>query len=50
MTLAHGLLDGQLRSRFRAMVAWPHWVPFMAGGRGKCLPSSLVVKKKRETG
>lgn len=47
MTFAQGLLDGQFRSRFRAIVAWPHWVPFIAGGRGKCLPSSLFDHKNK---
>ena len=41
MTLAHGLLEGQFFFRFLAIVAWPHWVPFRAGGSGRCLPSSL---------
>lgn len=41
MTFAHGLFDGQLRSKFLAIVACPHWVPFIAGGRGKCFPSNL---------
>lgn len=41
MTLAHGLLDGQFLSKFLAIVAWPHCVPFIAGGSGKCLPSNL---------
>lgn len=45
-----GRFEGQLRSKFRAIVACPHWVPFMEGGNGKCLPSSLeeYQKKKRE--
>lgn len=47
MTLAHGLLDGQFLSKFRAIVACPHWVPFIAGGRGKCLPSSLRKKLQK---
>lgn len=47
MTLEHGRFDGQLRSTLRAMVACPHWVPFMAGGSGRCLPSSLQGKKER---
>lgn len=41
ITFAHGLFDGQLRSKFLAIVAWPHWVPFIAGGSGKCFPSNL---------
>lgn len=44
ITLAHGLFDGQLRSKLRAMVACPHCVPFIAGGNGKCFPSSLQKK------
>lgn len=44
MTFEHGLFDGQLRSRFRAIVACPHWVPFIAGGSGRCFPSSLWRK------
>jgi hypothetical protein len=34
-------LDGQLRSKLRAIVACPHCVPFIAGGNGKCFPSNL---------
>lgn len=41
MTFEHGLFDGQLRSKFRAIVACPHWVPFIAGGNGRCFPSNL---------
>jgi len=46
MTLAHGLFDGQFLSRFRAIVAWPHWVPFIAGGSGRCFPSNLMSSKQ----
>lgn len=46
ITLAHGLFDGQFLSRFRAIVAWPHWVPFMAGGSGRCFPSNLISSKQ----
>ncbi|CAG2063935.1 unnamed protein product [Timema podura] len=46
ITLAHGLLEGQFLSRLRAMVAWPHWVPFMAGGKGRCFPSSLMSSRQ----
>ena len=42
ITFAQGLLEGQFLCKFLAMVAWPHWVPLRAGGRGKCLPSSLI--------
>ena len=42
ITFAQGLLEGQFLCRFLAMVAWPHWVPLRAGGRGKCLPSSRI--------
>lgn len=45
MTLAHGLFDGQFRSKLRAIVACPHCVPFIAGGNGKCFPSSLQKRK-----
>lgn len=49
ITLAQGLFDGQLRSKLRAIVACPHWVPFNAGGSGKCLPSNLIVRwRERE--
>lgn len=44
MTFEHGLFDGQLRSRLRAIVACPHCVPFIAGGSGKCFPSNLYEK------
>lgn len=44
MTFEHGLFDGQLRSKFRAIVACPHWVPFIAGGSGRCFPSNLCRK------
>jgi hypothetical protein len=44
ITLAQGLFDGQFFLRFLAIVAWPHWVPFRAGGRGRCLPSNLRDK------
>jgi hypothetical protein len=49
MTLAQGLLEGQCRSRLRAMVACPHWVPFIAGGSGRCFPSSLISSKHPDT-
>ena len=42
MTLAQGLFEGQFRCKFLAIVAWPHWVPFKAGGNGKCLPSKRI--------
>lgn len=45
MTFAHGLFDGQFFSRFLAIVACPHWVPFIAGGSGKCFPSSLMSSR-----
>lgn len=41
MIFEHGRFEGQLRSKFLAIVACPHWVPFIEGGRGKCLPSNL---------
>ena len=41
ITFAHGLFDGQPRSKFRAIVACPHCVPFIAGGSGRCFPSNL---------
>lgn len=47
MTFEHGLFDGQFRSKFRAIVAWPHCVPFIAGGSGRCLPSNLSENRFR---
>lgn len=49
MTLAQGLLEGQCLSKLRAMVACPHWVPFIAGGRGRCFPSNLISSRQPET-
>jgi len=49
MTLAQGLLEGQCRSKLRAIVACPHWVPFIAGGRGRCFPSSLISSRQPNT-
>lgn len=46
MTFEQGLFDGQLRSKFRAIVACPHCVPFIAGGNGKCFPSNLFKMQK----
>lgn len=50
ITFEQGLLDKQLRSKFRAIVAWPHCVPFIAGGNGRCFPSNLKKKLNNTKG
>ena len=46
MTLEHGLLDGQLRRTPCDVVAWPHWVPFRAGGNGRGFDSKRMSSKQ----
>lgn len=46
MTFAHGLFDGQFLSTFLAIVAWPHCVPFVAGGSGKYRPSKRMSSRQ----
>lgn len=45
-TAAQGAFDGQLRRTPCDVVAWPHCVPFSAGGSGSGLDSSRMSSKQ----
>ena len=46
VTLLHWFWDTQFLWRCLNIVAWPHWVPFNPGGRGRCFPSKRISSRQ----
>lgn len=46
VTSSQAFLEWQWRSTARETGAWPHWLLFLPGGRGRSLPSSLMSSRQ----